>query len=701
VTDSLKGPKSYKCEVRVCYKCLLNLHMKLHYHSEPIYFSPRLNNYISMNYRAGSRHQAYFVYIILTATLLGASPEPLSAQDEEIEEIVVTSTRSRRSFEALPTRVEVLGGEEINEKANMKPGDIRMLLNESTGIHVQQTSATSFNSSIRIQGLEGKYTQLLRDGLPLYSGFSGGLSLLQIAPLDLRQVEVIKGANSTLYGGGAIAGLVNLVTRVPTDEPELSLLVNGTSADGMDTSAFYSARSGDLGTTVFASYNMSDGYDPADIGFSAIPKFERWTVNPKLFVYDEDSELSLGISAIKEDRLGGDMQYIAGDRSQAAYFEDSATLRLSTQLAYSRLYESGNELVLRNSVSRFRRDLLVPEFEFSGTQLSSFSELHLLGTTGSLDWVAGLNLWTEGFDQGTAAAPMKIDYDQRTIGAFAQGTRTLSENWTLEAGFRVDHDADYGEFILPRISLLYTGMQNTALRLGGGLGYKLPTPFSEEAERLQFQGVRPLQIDSLEAERSAGVNADLNHSLQFSGSLSLDLNLLLFYTRVNDPLNLVEVGADEYVYRQPVPYIDTRGMEMNAVWRWNSFKFFLGYTHADALEHQDNAKVEALLIPKDRVNLVYVYEREDDIRIGLEAYYYGQQALQSGAKSPDYWVFGLMTEKIVNDDFSFFLNFENFGDTRQTRDGEIFTGTQNNPEFMDIYAPLDGFVVNGGVKIRF
>ena len=654
-----------------------------------------------MNYRAGPRHQAHFVYIILTATLLSASPESVSAQDEEIEEIVVTSTRSRRSFEVLPTRVEVLGGEEINEKASMKPGDIRMLLNESTGIHVQQTSATSFNSSIRIQGLEGKYTQLLRDGLPLYSGFSGGLSLLQIAPLDLRQVEVIKGANSTLYGGGAIAGLVNLVTRVPTDEPELSLLVNGTSADGLDTSAFYSARSGDLGTTVFASYNMSDGYDPADIGFSAIPEFERWTINPKLFVYGEESELSLGISAVKEDRLGGDMQYIAGDRSQPAYFEDSATLRLSTQLTYSRLYQSGNELVLRNSVSRFRRDLLVPEFEFSGTQLSSFSELHLLGTTGSLDWVAGVNLWTEDFDQGTAAAPMKIDYDQHTIGAFAQGTRSLSENWTLEAGLRVDHDADYGEFILPRISLLYTGMQNTVLRLGGGLGYKLPTPFSEEAEQVQFQGLQPLQIDSLEAERSAGVNADLNHSLQVSGSLSLDLNLLLFYTRVNDPLNLVEVGADEYVYRQPVPYIDTRGTEMNAVWRWDAFKFFLGYTRADVLEHQKNVKVEALLIPKDRVNLVYVYEREDDIRIGLEAYYYGQQALQSGTKSPDYWVFGLMTEKIVNDGLSFFLNFENFGDTRQTRDGKIFTGSQTNPEFVDIYAPLDGFVINGGVKIRF
>jgi iron complex outermembrane receptor protein len=239
------------------------------------------------------------------------------------------------------------------------------------------------------------------------------------------------------------------------------------------------------------------------------------------------------------------------------------------------------------------------------------------------------------------------------------------------------------------------------VRLGGGLGYKLPTPFSEEAERLQFQGVQPLQINSLKAERSAGVNADLNHSVQLSAALSLDLNLLLFYTRVNDPLNLVEVGVDEYVYRQGVPYIDTRGTEMNAVWRWDSFKFFLGYTHADVVEHQKTAKLESLLIPKDRVNLVYVYEREDDLRIGLEAYYYGQQALQSGAQSPDYWVFGLMTEKIVNDDFSLFLNFENFGDTRQTRDGEIFTGSRTNPQFVGIYAPLDGFVINGGVKIRF
>jgi iron complex outermembrane receptor protein len=639
--------------------------------------------------------------LVLAVAFVCVVPDRAIAQSEEVEEILVTSTRSRRSFEASPIRVEVLGSEELNEKANMKPGDIRMLLNESTGIYVQQTSATSFNSTIRMQGLDGKYTQLLRDGMPLYSGFSGGLSLLQISPLDLRQVEVIKGANSTLYGGGSIAGLVNLITRRPSEEPELSVLLNATSAKGIDVSTFYSASNESVGTTLFASYNASEAYDPADINLSAIPEFERWTLNPKLFVYGDESELMLGLSVVKEDRLGGDMDYISGDRSRRAYYEDSATLRVSSQLEYSKMYDSGNELVIRNSFSRFERELLVPDFEFSGTQLSSFSEAHLLGSSNSLDWVVGLNLWTEDFDQDSGAPSMQIDYDLQTVGAFAQGTSSISDSWTLEAGLRVDYDNDYGEFILPRLSLLYTGFEETSIRFGGGLGYKLPTPFSEEAERIQFQGLEALQTDALEAERSAGINADVNRSWQLNGSLTFDLNLLLFYTRVDDPLMLVPQGDQTYAYQQPVPYIDTRGVEMNAVWRWNDFKYFLGYTHADVNEHGKNETREAVLIPEDRVNMVFVYEREDDIRIGLEAYYYSQQALESGAKSPDYWIFGLMMEKIFSEDFSVFLNFENFGDTRQTRDGPIYTGPIYDPEFVDIYAPLDGFVINGGVKLSF
>jgi outer membrane receptor for ferrienterochelin and colicins len=213
----------------------------------------------------------------------------LEEGEEHEEEVVVTATRANRSISDIPTRVETISGEELTEKGNMKPGDIRMLLNESTGIQTQQTSATSYNSSIRIQGLDGRYTQLLRDGFPLYAGFSGGLSLMQIAPLDLKQVEVIKGSASTLYGGGAIAGLVNLVSKTPAAERELRFIANATSAKGLDLSGFYSQRFSNIGVTVFGSRNTGTAYDPARIGLTAIPQFERYTINPG-FLYMEKNK---------------------------------------------------------------------------------------------------------------------------------------------------------------------------------------------------------------------------------------------------------------------------------------------------------------------------------------------------------------------------------------------------------------------------
>ena len=441
-----------------------------------------------------------------------------------IEEIVVTSTRSRRSFAQQPTRVEVLGAEEINEKVNMKPGSIRMLLNESTGIYVQQTSATSFNSSIRIQGLDGKYTQLLRDGMPLYGGFSSGLSLLQIAPLDLQQVELVKGASSTLFGGGAIAGLVNLVSKTPGSEPERSIVLNGTSAGGMDASGFLSGMNDRIGATLFTSINRSEAYDSADNGISAIPEFERVTFNPRVFVEGDNSDFSFGVSAVIEDRLGGSMDYIADSNNQPDYFENSETTRLATQFEYNYHLRSGNELVLRNSVNYFDRNLEIPDFSFSGSQVSSFSEAHILAPAGTAEWIAGLNIWTEDFDQDGGVQALAHDFSSRTVGAFVQGTISLGENVILESGLRIDHTSNYGGFILPRISLLFTPSSKTTIRVGGGLGYKEPTPFTEAAEMLKFKGVLPLKTSDLNAERSAGINIDIDRTFQITNDLSFNIN---------------------------------------------------------------------------------------------------------------------------------------------------------------------------------
>ncbi len=136
---------------------------------------------------------------------------PLADQSEKIiyikvnyeaGSVIINTTRTGREIDDTPTRVEAIDEEEIDEKISMRAANVSMILNESTGIKVQQTSATSQTQTMRIQGLDGRYTQILKDGFPAFGGFSGSLSLLDIPPLDLKQVEIIKGAASTFYGGG-------------------------------------------------------------------------------------------------------------------------------------------------------------------------------------------------------------------------------------------------------------------------------------------------------------------------------------------------------------------------------------------------------------------------------------------------------------------------------------------------------------------
>src|SRR5262249_25881414 len=147
-------------------------------------------------------------------------------EKEDLEEVVIHSTRTSRTINNTATRVETIDAEEVEEKSNMRPSNVSMLLHESTGLQVQQTSATSGNANIRVQGLDGKYTQLLKDGYPNFGNFASGLSLLEIPPLDLAQVEIIKGPSSTLYGGGAIAGVINFISKMPKEKPGYNFIFN-------------------------------------------------------------------------------------------------------------------------------------------------------------------------------------------------------------------------------------------------------------------------------------------------------------------------------------------------------------------------------------------------------------------------------------------------------------------------------------------
>ena len=625
----------------------------------------------------------------------------LSSYEEELEEIIITSTRSTRTIEDMATRVEFIAGEELGEKGNMKPGDIRMLLNESTGIQTQQTSATSYNSSIRIQGLDGKYTQLLRDGMPLYSGFSGGLSLMQIAPLDLKQVEVIKGATSTLYGAGAIAGIVNLISKKPEDEPELRMMLNGTSAQGLDASAFYAQKYGKIGTTVFTSYNLGRPYDPADIGLTAIPKFDRFTLNPKVFVYlSRDTELYLGLNYVTEDRLGGNFDYIKGKEVVNPYFESNNTDRISTQFRAIHNLNDYARIEAKNSVSYYDRAIEIPNYQFAGYQVSSFSEINLSSFNKDVEWVGGLNLWTDKFIQSNGFNGQNLSFSNTILGGFIQNTWSINNRWSMETGLRSDYHSNYGFFALPRLSLMVQPTEALTFRLGGGLGYKTPTIFSEDAERIQFRNIDVIEPDSLDAEHSYGGNFDINYRLSLGDNFTLSTNTLFFYTRINNPLYLNNNGS-VYQYQQTNGFTDAKGLEINLKWTYGDFNLFVGYTYADVKQHNNGVISEATLVARNRLNNVLMYEKEENFWIGLEAYYYSPQKLGDGTTGQSYWIVGLMAEKHLGERISIFVNFENFLDTRQTAFDTIYTGNLSDPQFRDIYAPVDGFVINGGLKARF
>lgn len=198
---------------------------------------------------------------VVIATRLGLAPDSiglrvaarqdttvvlrLAEQAAEIESVVIAATRAGRRVEDSPLRVEVVDEEEVAEKTAMTPGDIAMMLNETSGLRVQTTSPSLGGATVRVQGLRGRYTLLLADGLPLYGAQAGGLGLLQIPPVDLARAEVIKGTASALYGSSALGGVVNLVSRRPGEAPVREVLLNQTSRGGTDPPA---GRTSSLGS---------------------------------------------------------------------------------------------------------------------------------------------------------------------------------------------------------------------------------------------------------------------------------------------------------------------------------------------------------------------------------------------------------------------------------------------------------------------
>ena len=617
----------------------------------------------------------------------------------ELDEVVLKSTRSTRTVRKIPTRIEFIGAEELGEKAIMNPTNISMVLSESTGIQMQQTSLSSGSTNIRIQGLDGRYTQLLRDGFPLYGGFSSGLSILQIPPLDLQQFEIIKGSSSTLYGGGAIAGLVNMVSKTPDEEPALDIMLTQTQALGSTANVFYSKRNEKFGVSLYGSGHYQKAYDPEDDGFSNLPKTTSISFNPKLFYYPSDkTTLWFGLNGTYDDRIGGDITKIEnGEDGIHQYTEENNSKRLSSQFVYQTQLDSVSSLEFKNSVSFFDRNLTVPDFNFDGKQTNTFTEVSYSTTSDKTDWIVGANLYTSNFDENDNA-PLQRDQKDVTFGAFANNIYDISDNWILETGLRADYNTDFGFFPLPRISLLYKTNSWFSSRIGGGLGYKIPDIFTEEAEYINFENVLAIDKSTVDAERSYGVNFDLNYQTRLSDEIGFSVNQLFYVTAINDGLLLNSKDNGLFQFENATDEIFSKGAETNIKFTYKDFRWFLNYALIDTKLNYLPGNPQKPLTAKHNAGSVLMYESEK-WRIGYETFYTGKQFLSNGTETTDFVTMGLLVMRNFKLG-SVFVNFENFTDRRQSRFSPLVLPPHENPVFPEIYAPTDGFIFSVGLIIK-
>ncbi|ANH60720.1 TonB-dependent receptor [Dokdonia donghaensis] len=617
----------------------------------------------------------------------------------QLDAVVLQSSRSTRTVRKIPTRIEFIGAEELGEKAIMNPTNISMVLRESTGIQMQQTSLSSGSTNIRIQGLDGRYTQLLRDGFPLYGGFSSGLSILQIPPLDLQQFEIIKGSSSTLYGGGAIAGLINMVSKTPDFEPALDIMLTQTQALGSTANVFYSKRNEKFGFSLYGSGHYQKAYDPEDDGFSNLPKTTSISFNPKLFYYpSENTTVWFGLNGTYDDRIGGDINKIEnGEDGIHQYTEENNSKRLSSQLVYQTQLDSTSSLEFKNSVSFFDRNLTVPDFNFDGKQTNTFTEISYNTASENTDWIVGANLYTSNFDENDNA-PLQRDQKDVTFGAFANNIYDISDNWILETGLRADYNTDFGFFPLPRISLLYKNNSGFSSRIGGGLGYKIPDIFTEEAEYINFENVLGINKSTVDAERSYGVNFDLNYQTRLSDEIGFSINQLFYVTAINDGLLLNSTDNGLFQFENAPDEIFSKGAETNIKFTYKDFRWFLNYALIDTKLNYLPGNPQKPLTAKHNAGSVLMYESEK-WRIGYETFYTGKQFLSNGTETTDFVTMGLLVMRNFKLG-SVFVNFENFTDRRQSRFSPLVLPPHDNPVFPEIYAPTDGFIFSVGLIIK-
>ena len=622
---------------------------------------------------------------------------------DSVEKIIVQATRTGRIADEQPIRIELINREEIGEKAAMRPGNISMLLAETGGIRVQTTSPALGSANIRLQGLYGRYTQLLADGLPLYGNQAASIGLLQIPPTDLERVEIIKGSASSLYGGSALGGVINLVSRKPGDTFKGETLLNFTSKDGQDLTTYIETPlTSALKGSITAGVHHQAITDVDSDGWIDLAGYERYTARPRLYWQGDDGQtLYTTVGLMSERRDGGTMPGdTVSDGNPFVQTQDSE--RLDSGLVFT--MPMFNELTLNTRASAM---LQKHEHGFGLVLENDQHESYLLesslaGYSENTDWVIGVAYQS---DQYASETFPQFDYSYEVPGLFSQLDYELNAQVTTSLSARLEEHSEFGTQFSPRLSMLYRPGDLT-IRASYGRGYFAPTPFVEEIEAA---GLSRLELISDISEESAQT-ASLDFTYTYN---NIESSFTLFGSNVDNVTGLESFASNGVGLPDTVRLVNAegetkiRGSELMLRYYLGDIKLTASYLYLDATEltADTSQRRKIALTPKHSAGFVAMWEQHGNFRAGFEAYYTGEQRLNDNPftdYSQAYWHLGLMGEIAVGQ-FSWFINLENLLNVKQTDEHPMILPNRapSGQWTTDIWSRNDGFIVNGGVRFKF
>lgn len=524
----------------------------------------------------------------------------LKDNENKLNEVVVSGTL--KAVKRLESAVPVEVYSPIFFKKN-PTASIYEALQNVNGVRPQLNCGVCNTGDIHINGLEGPYTSVMIDGMPIVSSLSTVYGLSGIPNSLVERIEIVKGPASSLYGSEAVGGLINIITKNPVKAPLFSFDVFTTS--WLETNADLGVKFNIKKATSLLGlnyYNYNQTIDNDNDGFTDVTAQNRISVfNKWNFSREQNRLFTFAIRGMYEDRWGGDVRWEKKYRGGDEIYGESIYTKRGELLGSYQL-PTTEKLMLSFSGTAHFQDSRYGTTSYIANQKIGFLQLSWDKKIGKNDLLAGIASRYTYYDDNTpSTAVSNQNNPERTWlpGIFVQDEITFSEKHKILMGLRYDYNSIHGNIFTPRFAYKLKIDDDNILRFNAGTGFRVVNLFTEDHAALT--GSREVVIaNNLNPEKS--INANLNYikKIYFPSGTFLGIETTAFYTRFSNKIvSDYETDANKIIYDNINGYALSQGINTNIDLNFtNGLKLIAGATFMDVSNVENGIKTRPLLTEK-------------------------------------------------------------------------------------------------------